>query len=312
MPVRGASALRCRAAAGYRVLPLPGAFHLTGAKFVSHSSRAPQLEQEFSIPVFSTGPVAPRPTIDASPANGAFATMVALLSNDENFQPTATNMVAEVKNISPHFISAKIVQRQSLHHVLDASLGLSHEIISEHPDIDKSLRDLRSLGNIKRHVFEGLKDTYSCVVLQCLGADDDLHDLFTHAIDVLPASRVESYRGRLRIRPKKMRRPDVTLHKRAVCIRHSGDGDPPLENKSHFRRWGRAPKKVRLYRLDSIISVLTDGRRWQFYLVQRSNQFMSTPPLDLENERHALAIVKLIFASVVGNPKDFVKFAAVS
>ncbi|KAF7296631.1 hypothetical protein HMN09_01071400 [Mycena chlorophos] len=236
--------------------------------------------------------------------------MVALLSNDENFQPTATNMVAEVKNISPHFMSAKIVQRQSLHHVLDASLGLSHEIISEHPDIDKSLRDLRSLGNVKGHVFEGLKDTYSCVVLQYLGADDDLHDLFTHAIDVLPASRVESYRGRLRIRPKKMRRPDVTLHKRAVCIRHSGDGDPHSRTKAVLGAGAELQRS--LSRLDSIISVLTDGRRWQFYLVQRSYQFMSTPPLDLENERHALAIVKLIFASVVGNPKDFVKFAAVS
>nr|GAT56076.1 predicted protein [Mycena chlorophos] len=270
-----------------------------------------RLTPQPTIPVYSAGPVAPRPTIDASPANGAFATMVALLSNDENFQPTATNMVAEVKNISPHFMSAKIVQRLSLRHVLDASLELSQEIISEHPDIDKSLRDLRSLGNVKGHVFEGLKDTYSYVVLQYLGADDDLHDLFTHAIDVVPASRVEPYRGGVRITPKKMRGPDGTLRdRRAVCIRHSGDRDPHSRAKAVLG--SRAELQFQRSRLDSIISVLTDGLRWQFYLVQRSDQFMSTPPLDLENERHALAIVKLIFASVVGNPKDFVKFAAVS
>ncbi|KAF7296633.1 hypothetical protein HMN09_01071600 [Mycena chlorophos] len=107
------------------------------------------------------------------------------------------------------------------------------------------------------------------------------------------------------IRPEKMR------YERAVCIRHSRDlqsrAKAVLGGRTELqRRFAFAQAFTPLSRRNSIISVLPNGLCWQFYLVQKSGQpsapfaydYEATPLLDLVNERHALAIAKLVCASV--------------
>ncbi|KAF7304565.1 Conserved oligomeric Golgi complex subunit 2-like [Mycena chlorophos] len=113
----------------------------------------------------------------------------------------------------------------------------------------------------------------------------------------------------LDLSPEIMRPMHDSLSPRAVYITHPSKKEPTPQVRAHAGGITELLKSGRT----SLISVLTDGVSWQFFCIRQTGATISpraTSPLNLDVD--TLAILKLLVASTVGDPEDFVKFAAVS
>ncbi|KAF7304568.1 Conserved oligomeric Golgi complex subunit 2-like [Mycena chlorophos] len=244
-----------------------------------------------TIPVFSTAPATLRPVADDLAFYGASRTLAGILSNDETFEN-----IIEVHQLRPsqsHALS--VPARFSITSMLLACVDLSREIIGDHPNVDESLRVLHSLGKDKAQI-RGSKETYSWVIvdpgaqkihqpergLHYRGHPDDSSFAVTDGLN----------KG-LDLSPEIMRPMHDSLSPRAVYITHPSKKEPTPQVRAHA---GGITELLKSFSASDKPGATISPR--------------ATSPLNLDVD--TLAILKLLVASTVGDPEDFVKFAAVS
>ncbi|KAF7288139.1 Conserved oligomeric Golgi complex subunit 2-like [Mycena chlorophos] len=269
-----------------------------------------------TIPVFSTAPAALRPVADDLGVYGASRTLAGILSNDETFEN-----IIEVQRLKPsHVATVAESARLFIPSMLLACVDLSREIIGDHPDVDESLRVLHSLGKDKAQI-QGSKETYSWVIVDP-GAKKYTNPSVDYTIEVIPTIQVaDGLNKGLDLCPKIMR----PMHDSLSHLALQGPPRSLLAPKADI--WSQSgvhytseqegansssPSPLGCGRT-SLISVLTTGISWQFYYIRQTGttiSYRATSPLNLDLD--TLAILKLLVASTVGDPEDFVKFAAVS
>nr|GAT56084.1 conserved oligomeric Golgi complex subunit 2-like [Mycena chlorophos] len=257
-----------------------------------------------TIPVFSTAPVTLRPVADDLAVYGASRTLAGILSNDETFEN-----IIEVHQLRPSQSHALSVPAQFfIPSMLHACADLSREIIGDHPDVDESLRVLHSLGKDKAQI-RGSKEAYSWDIVDP-NAKKYTNPSVDYTIEVIPTIQVaDGLNKGLDLSPEIMRPMHDSLSPRAVYITHPSKKEP---NPQVQVLMGGITELLKSGRT-SLISVLTTGTSWQFYYIRQTGATIShraTSPLNLGGD--TLAILKLLVASTVGDPEDFVKFAAVS
>ncbi|KAF7296642.1 Conserved oligomeric Golgi complex subunit 2-like [Mycena chlorophos] len=257
-----------------------------------------------TIPVFSTAPAALRPVADDLGVYGASRTLAGILSNDETFEN-----IIEVQRLKPsHVATVAESARLFIPSMLLACVDLSREIIGDHPDVDESLRVLHSLGKDKAQI-QGSKETYSWVIVDP-GAKKYTNPSVDYTIEVIPTIQVaDGLNKGLDLSPKIMRPMHDSLSPKAVYITHPSKKEPTPQVRVLMGGITELLKSGRT----SLISVLTTGISWQFYYIRQTGttiSYRATSPLNLDLD--TLAILKLLVASTVGDPEDFVKFAAVS
>ncbi|KAF7296639.1 Conserved oligomeric Golgi complex subunit 2-like [Mycena chlorophos] len=260
--------------------------------------------QPATIPIFSAAPAALRPVADDLGVYGASRTLVGILSNDETFEN-----IIDAHQLRPSQSHALSVPAQFfIPSMLHACADLSREIIGDYPDVDESLRVLHSLGNDKAQI-RGSKETYSWVIVDP-GAKKYTNPNVDYTIEVIPTIQVaDGLNKGLDLSPEIMRPMHDSLSPRAVYITHPSKKEPTPQARVLAGGIIELLKSGRT----SLISVLTNGISWQFYYIRQTGATTShraTSPLNLGVD--TLTILKLLVASTVGDPEDFVKFAAVS